>query len=354
MGRPRRAATLTVLCALLASTVTGTTTAARAVSAPAREDAGVSQPAQPTTGPGGSAHRFDRMRVTSGGKGADAWYLFEPRSPKPRSAPVAVVLHGYYEFSGYAALQGLIRHTVLRGSIVIYPRWQTDIAVPCPGPYNIEPCIDSAVAGIRGALRSLERRPGAVRPRLDKVTYWGSSFGGIIATNLANRFRDLDLPRPRALFLDDPHDSGRTGPDEPSVDDDLSGIPATTRIQCHVGAAGIIGEPGKSLSSCNAIFPKLDHVPARNKDLVLTHDDTYGDPDLYSRHMVCYSRPGEIDAYDYNFCWKVWDALRSSAYRGTHSPYAFGNTPEHTSMGFWSDGTPITPLKVQDEAPIAP
>lgn len=352
------AALLTTIALAVSGTATATVTGhgppdeSPAVDVPDNPDA--TQPAQPLTGPGGSQAAHARIKVTSGGSGPDAWFVFEPRAPRPATAPVAVVMHGYYEFEGYDALDELIRHTVLRGSIVIYPRWQTGIATPCPGPYDIEPCMDSAVAGIRGALRYLEADRHRVQPRVDRVSYWGSSFGGIITANLANRYRDLDLPKPRAIFLEDPHDGGLAGLGEPALDDSLAGIPRSTRIQCHSGADGVISGPGMELSSCNAVFPLLEHVPDRNKDLVLTHTDTHGEPDLSSEHMVCYSRPGTADAYDYNFCWKVWDALRSSAYRHTYSPAAFGDTPQHRSLGVWSDGTPIAPLTIQDGAPIAP
>ena len=110
--------------------------------------------------------------VSSGGGGADAWYVFEPARPRPVRAPLAIVMHGYYEFAGYDQMYELIRHTVRQGSF---------------------------------------------------------SFGGIITANLANRWRSLHLPRPRAIFLDDPHDGGLiTGSDEPALDDSLAGIPSTT------------------------------------------------------------------------------------------------------------------------------
>jgi hypothetical protein len=63
---------------------------------------------------------------------------------------------------------------------------------------------------------------------------------------------------------------------------------------------------------------------------------------------------GTPNAYDWNFCWKVWDALRSCALSGTHCRYALGETRRHRSLGRWSDGVPVTPLKVQDTAPITP
>ena len=122
------------------------------------------------------------------------------------------------------------------------------------------------------------------------------------------------------------------------------------KLQCHSGAEGVIGEPGKADSSCNAIFPKLGHIPASNKDLVLTRTDAHGSPALSSEHGVCAGRTA--DAYDWNFCWKVWDALRSCAYAKADCRYALGDTRAHRSLGSWSDGVPVTPLTIQDAAPV--
>jgi hypothetical protein len=325
----------------------------------ARSAAAVTQPPQPKTGPGGRAHPYRGFHVTAGGTGNDAWYAFEPIRPRPRKAPLAIVMHGYGEFAGYDQMYGLISHTVRRGSVVIYPRWQTGIADPCPGPFNIEPCIGAAVNGIRGAVSYLQSSPNRVHPQLRRTSYFGFSFGGIVTANMANRFRSLGVPRPRAIFLDDPHDGALTGHDEPALDDSLSGIPRKTRFECHSGADGTISpsDPGGG-ESCNAVFPKLAQIPNRNKDLVLTHTDAHGQPILSSAHGVCSGGGtgfgGPLNAYDWNFCWKVWDALRSCAYSGRNCRYALGNTPQHRSLGRWSDGTPVIPLKIQNAAPIAP
>jgi pimeloyl-ACP methyl ester carboxylesterase len=320
--------------------------------------AAVVQPPQPKSGPGGRAHSHRGIRVTAGGSGNDAWFAFEPTGPQPRKTPLAIVMHGYFAFSGYDQMFGLISHTVRRGSTVIYPLWQTGIADPCPGPFDIEPCMTSAVNGIRGALAYLRSSRKRVQPDLRRTSYFGFSFGGIITANLANRYRSLGLPRPRAIFLDDPHDGGLAGPGEPALDDSLAGIPPSVRFECHSGAEGVISEPGKQGSSCNAVFPKLGQIPAANKDLVLTHTDTHGQPTLSSAHGVCAGggsdNSGTSNAYDWNFCWKVWDALRSCAYSGKNCRYALGNTPQHRSLGRWSDGTPVIPLKIQNAAPIAP
>ena len=168
----------------------------------------ITQPAQPKHGPGGSDYTHKGVRVSSGGTGADAWYVFEPVKPRPEKAPLAVVMHGYGEFAGYASMEAFIHHTVSNGTVVIYPRWQTGIATPCPGPFNIEPCIASTVNGINGALEYLRSDPKRVQPQLRKTSYFGFSFGGIITANMTNRYQSLGLPKPRVIFLDDPHDGG--------------------------------------------------------------------------------------------------------------------------------------------------
>lgn len=340
----RRAA---LVVGLLAGVVVGGATAARGQE--------IAQPAQPKSGPGGSTYRHADWRESSGGSGPDAWFVFEPAQPQPKSAPVAIVMHGYYEFAGYASAYELIRHTVRKGTIVVYPRWQTDIATPCPGPFDIEPCVRSAVHGIEGALAFLRADPGRVQPDLKHgASYFGFSFGGIVTANLANRWASLGLPEPRVVFLDDPHDGGFRGPDEPALDDSLAGIPSRAKVQCHSGQASLSG-PDAAVTTCNAVFAKLGHVPKKNKDLVLTYDDAHGTPALSSSHGVCgLSVRGTADAYDWGFCWKVWDALRSCAFRRKDCRAALGPGRKHRAIGTWSDGTPITPLAVKDDVPIGP
>ncbi|HEY1238004.1 MAG TPA: hypothetical protein VGE91_06685 [Solirubrobacterales bacterium] len=323
--------------------------------------AAITQPPQPKKGPGGRSHPNRGFRVSAGGSGDDAWFAFEPTRPRPRKAPVAIVMHGYGEFAGYDQMYAFISHTVRRGSVVIYPRWQTGLVSPCPGPFNIEPCIASAVSGIDGALSYLRSSRKRVHPQLRKASYFGFSFGGIVTANMANRWRSLGLPRPRAIFLDDPHDGGFSRADESALDDSLGGIPRNVKFECHSGAEGAISTPPTALGgggeSCNAVFRLIPQIPNRNKDLVLTHTDSHGEPVLSSHHGVCAGGAapfGPADAYDWNFCWKVWDALRSCAYSGKNCRYALGNTPEHRSLGRWSDGTPVIPLKIQNAPPIGP
>jgi hypothetical protein len=322
------------------------------------------QPGQPTSGPGGSDYTHT-YRVHQGGLLDGGWYVFEPTSPAPKAAPVTVIMHGYGEFDGYDMMKALIEHTVKHGSIVIYPRWQATPITPCPGPYDINSCVTTSAEAIKQAIAYLRADPTRVQPDLTRASYFGFSFGGIITANMANRWQSLGLPQPRVVMLDDPHDGGLplSGAGEPALDDTLSGIPPTTYLECHSGARGVMSKPDYQDSSCNAVFAKVGHIPAARKDLVMLFDDAHGTPDLSSKHGVCAgggpaSDGAEtrvsLDAYDWNYCWKVWDALRDYALFGKNKSYAVGNTAQHRSIGLWNDGTPVKALKIQDLGPIRP
>ena len=58
--------------------------------------------------------------------------------------------------------------------------------------------------------------------------------------------------------------------------------------------------------------------------------------------------PNTLDFYGY---WKLADGLLDAAFRDTHREYALGNTPEQRSLGYLSDGTPVTPLTLEPPAP---
>ena len=322
------------------TTATTRATATTRSTRPAQPDVATdaTQPPQPDAGPGGSAYAHGDWRVGSGGSGNDAWYVFEPVDPAPRSAPVTVVMHGYFEYAGYDQFHEFIRHTVRAGSIVVYPRYQTDVAEPCPGPVDIEPCITSSVNGIRGALDYLEADPERVQPDLERASYFGFSFGGILTANLANRYAALGLPEPRVVFLDDPHDGGVAGDDEPALDDTLAGIPSSTLVLCHSSAKGVISEAGKDDASCNAVFPELDHIPAEGKSLVLTHPDRHGVPPsaasalgpstTTSRPSASCSTPSPSTS---SLASGPWWSTGCSAGRGSATGWTATSTPTATS-----------------------
>lgn len=314
--------------------------------------AAISPPPQAASGPGGQDYPHASVRISQGGSGYNAYYVFEPMSPQPVSAPLVVIMHGYMEFAGYSMHRHLIMHTVRQGHVVIYPRWQTALWAPCSGSYASEKCMASATKGIVDGIAHLQADGTRVQPELDNTSYFGFSYGAIITANLTNRWASLNLPKPRVIFLDEPHDGGLQGPTEPALDKDLSGIPSTALIQCHVGEKGVISEKNKGMSSCNTLFPRLGHIPSSHKNLVMVYTDSHGWPTLSSGHGV--SASSSTNAYDHHFVWKTFDAMRRCALAGQDCEYGMGDTPEHRFNGLWSDGVPVRPLKVQTTGPIAP
>ncbi len=331
-----------------------------AASSPVPGRAAVTSSTQPSGGPGGSATPFGGVRTILLGSGYNAYELLLPADPAPPSAPFVVVMHGYYEFAGYGGNGAIAAHVARQGNVVVYPRWQTNVATPCPGPFDIEPCITSAVGAVESAIAYLRAHPSEVQPRLDQTSYFGFSFGGIITADMLSRYRSLGLPRPRAVFLDDPHDGGLSGNTEPALGSSLSGIPPSARLVCHSGGDGVISQnnaAGLSLAdaSCNAVFPKIGQIPPSHKSLVLTSTDHHGTPGLSSGHGVCAGGSGSvfpIDTSDWGFCWRSFDALRACALFGADCAFALGDTPQNRFIGTWSDGVPLIGLKIASRAPI--
>ena len=330
----------------------------RLPSAPRAQDA-PTQPPQPKHGPGGSDYTHKGVRVSSGGTGADAWYAFEPIHPRPKKAPLAIVMHGYFEFSGYDAdgrvhpphgEQGKHRHL----------------------PALADRHRDSVSGPVQH--RALHRVGGQRDQRSARVPALGSEAGPAATSKdellrllvrrdrhgeHANRYQALGLPKPQAIFLDDPHDGGlaQAGSTSRRSTTRLRGSRRATKFECHSGADGVLAEPGSENSrAATRCFPKLTSIPAKNKDLVLTHTDDHGQPTLSSAHGVCAGGPvtGAPNAYDWNFCWKVWDALRSCATDGRTAATRSATTASIDRSVSWSDGVPVIPLKIQDAAPIGP
>jgi hypothetical protein len=120
----------------------------------------------------------------------------------------------------------------------------------------------------------------------------------------------------------------------------------------------VISEPNKADGSCNAIFPELRHIPKKNKDLVLTHSDTHG-----ARHPLVQARGVRREE---GHALRRGRRLRLELLleglgrapqlrlQRDDCRYALGDTRKHRTNGAWSDGVPITPLKIQDAAPIRP
>lgn len=326
-------------------------------------------PAQPQTGPGGKQYLHAGVIKNRYGKGAEEYWIFEPDSPRPRTAPVIVFLHGWGGMNPlyYGAW---LDHLVKRGNIVIYPRYQANLLTP------ITQFTPNALAAIKDALNRLQTEQGHVRPDLNKFAAVGHSVGGLLAASVAALADESRLPRVRAVMSVEP------GITEAPINiplADLKKIPADTLLLALAGDQdGLVRD-----TDAKRIYYESTRIHADNKDFIMLVSDTHGTPSLLASHRAPTAldknydngegisgapagtpdRIGDapqisrrirpetmmVNALDFYGTWKLFDALRDAAFNGKNREYALGNTPQQRFMGLWSDGVPVKELKVTDK-----
>lgn len=296
----------------------------------------VTPPAQPQTGPGGSTYPHGSVTRDHFGGGVYECWTFTPADPTPAAAPVVIFCHGWMAMQPWF-YEGWITHLVRRGNIFIYPRFQTGTRTPAA---DFAP---NAAGAVREALARL-RTLGRVLPDLERVAVAGHSVGGLIATDLAVRWSELAIPRPRVLFAVEPGgaqaDNRRWGLSMP----DVSKLAQDLLLVCLSGEDDHVVSP----ASAQAIAEGALAIPAANRAWLVARTDRHSAPPLVADHSFPTSPPNRApDALDFNACWKLLDGLLNAAFCGTDREYALGNTPQQRSLGAWSDGTPAAELVVR-------
>jgi len=310
----------------------------------------ITQPSQPTTGPGGSDYAFGGVTqydYGTNGSGGDFW-LYEPNNPVPDSANVVVFIHGLGETNPklYGAF---IKHLVRKGNIVIYPRYQKDLN-SSNTTFN-----DSCAKGILRGLDTIQQA-GHVKGRLQNFFILGHSVGGILTANMSMLHSQYGLPKPLSAFSMQPGAASFLSPDYSSFPSDVPYLALVSQDDIIVGTA-----PGIT------IFNQSVNAPTSHKNLVHTYSDSHGSPGITATHFdplagdvafdngesnffILASGNGPVDAFDYYCTWKLQDALMDCALHNQNCEYAFGDTPEQHGMGNWSDGTPIRNLEITPSA----
>ena len=312
----------------------------------------ITQPAQPTTGPG--SNNFTNSGVTlydyATNGSASSFWLFEPNGPVPDSANVIVFIHGWGE-TNLKFYGAFIDRLVRAGNIVICPRYQKT-ADAVYGTYT-----DSCAKGIQSALDTLQMA-WHVKPRLYNYFVLGHSMGGVLTANMTTLYQYYNLPKPLAAFSMEP------GADLATLmlaDSVYAGFPADVKYLIAIGNDDVIVDStaGKKL------FYLTTAVPTSHKNLVRQYADNHGSPGLTATHFepcstssnsmydngesniaTIVSTAAAPDAVDFYYYWKLWDALVDCALSGANCDVAFGDTYQQKFMGLWSDGSPVTPLVV--------
>lgn len=152
------------------------------------------QAVEPTVATG---KRHAGFATIQGGQGGNEYWIFTPEEPRPAEAPVVVFVHGWGGMDPYV-YGAWLKHLVLRGNIVIYPRYQANIKT------RLDDMTPHALVAVQAAYKRL-RAGGPVRPNRE-LAFVGHSMGGFIATNLAALSSQNGLPAPAALMVIEPGD----------------------------------------------------------------------------------------------------------------------------------------------------
>ena len=285
-----------------------------------------SPPKQPKQGPGGSDYAHHDIRETEHGEEGRQYWIIEPSQPVPKSAPLVIFLHGWSAMTP-DTYRGWINHLAKRGNIVVYPRYQERLLSPATEYFP------NVAASVRDALGVLAQ-PGHVKPDLDRVAVVGHSAGGVQTANYTVLAAVEKLPPAKAAMIVEPG-QGKDGGIKLIPMEDCGKFPASLKLIVMVGDAdGLVGE-----GTARAIWRDTKHV--RERAFITLRSDARGTPALNANHLAPISwNRSATDALDWLGYWRTFDALMDAAFSG--KPLAVD-----PSMGAWSDGTPVVPMKVE-------
>ncbi|MDQ7781053.1 MAG: alpha/beta hydrolase fold domain-containing protein [Planctomycetota bacterium] len=327
-------------------------------------------PAQPADGPGGSNYKHAVVKKAVFGEGDLQYWLYEPAEPTPESGPLVVFNHGWGGINPliYGAW---IEHIVRRGNVVVFPRYQANLAT---SPRKFAQNASQAVKDAVGKLKE----EGHVKPDLEKFAIVGHSAGGQTTANMAALAASLGLPEPKAIMCVQPGKSWGPSNRLGVPLEDLEKIPAGVLLLTVVGDRDTIVGDGDA----KKIFKGAKQVPPENKAFVVLVSDDHGEPALEATHFApCAANKAydsgdvllgsgrfddaprdtkddskdmelaarTVDALDHYALWKLFDGLCDAAFKGENRKYALGDTEEQRFMGKWSDDTPVKELVIKKE-----
>ena len=305
-------------------------------------------PYQPTSGPGSADYKHSEVKQVDQAQSPDGFWLYEPAAPVPKTANVIVFIHGY---GGYNPMiyGKWIKHLVKQGNIVIYPRYQKNNVSPRPPKF-----VQNVAQGIKDALIYLENK-SEIKPMLNHFSFVGHSYGGVISANLAIHYDSYDIPKPKAVMLVSPG----SGPFKGGILDTYEEMPSDLKLLVMVSnndrtvgdKIGIrVYETATNVVHRN--FIRQYHDASINPPHSAGHNESYSVDLEFDNGIRNFTakralRMGEVDNVDYFGYWKLFDALLDCSQFGDNCEYAFGNTPQQTSLGLNANGQPLRSLEVK-------
>lgn len=279
-------------------------------------------PGQPDEGPGGSNYIHDSFICNEYGSGSSNFFLFEPSSPKPRSAPVVVFYHRWFD-TDIENYKPLIRHLTGNGFIVIWPGYNKV-------SNDLESGVIQGLNTVVSALNELQQ-PGHVTPDLTHFGAIGHSFGASIAAAIGAQWNNYDLPPPSFIVLWCPGERGS------EFIGDLSHCPKDSYFIQMVAE----DDKNKHLSTALHIYENTAHII--DNEIYIVQTDRYGTPDLIADHDSGGTLQGHPNALHFYGYWKIATAVALYTTTGIYGEY-LNASAKGLYMGQWSDGTPVNQM----------
>ena len=283
------------------------------------------------------------------GTGSKSYFLYEPAGPVPAKAPVIVFQHGWLAFNP-GVYGAWIEHLVLRGNIVVFPRYQSDWTTR-PAQF-----LSNSQAAVLDALHVLRTSPTHVKPDIDKFALIGHSAGANLSALMAASAARVGLPKPKAIIALTPGEvQSVPGPN-------LASIPAETLLVVVAVESDIVVGDGRA----RQIFSEASAIPSTHKKFVLYRSDRRGVPWLIADHLAptagshkfdsgdgpfrtVQMKRAETNALDRAGFWRLTDITFDAAFSGKTLDEATDRGATFRTLGFWSDGRAVLPPLVSDD-----
>jgi hypothetical protein len=302
---------------------------------------------QPTTGPGGSTYANASVTV-NGPYWANnrytnnnvEYYIYEPGTPTPATAPVILFLHGYAAFAT-ADYQGWIYQMVQKGFVVVWVAYQSSLTSTFADyPSNAEAAWTDALYRLQNYTWEPHVRPYMVNG-VPQTMIAGHSFGGWITGWLAGEASTAvpSFPVPLGLVMIEPASLGLL----PAIN--FAGISPATKM--------VIVSSDQDTVACSAdgvsIFESTTQVPAAQKNYLFFNSDLTGTPnqvgDHYYPNTYGYKDTAAIDNRDFYVTYKLSVAAAECVFGGNNCSTFLGNgSAEQLTMGTWTNGTAINTM----------
>lgn len=293
-------------------------------------------------------YTYDQIGTLSKDQDEKGYNIYYPVASATIETPVVLFIHGYGAINPMIFGEW-ISHLVRQGNVVIYPRYQKNLLSP-----STEEFTSLVGNAYRNALEDLKSIPNIQISKDHFIV--GHSYGGVITANIALKYKELNLPKPRAIFSCEPGHGPLTGGVEP----DYSAMDPTIPMVILVGDDDwtVGDEFGKRLYyETDMDQPKfLLRQKAASYDtfsITASHYEPYAINEQFDNghRNITFSRAmkmGKLDAVDYHAYWRILDQLIISRSEKKNSFYDF---VEPWSLGCWP-GTdkPIEALVIEDHS----